>query len=104
MNNRLLKWKLDVARRAREDKDLPTRHVCIRDGILAVFLVSLILFGDAIVDGLTPGRIDRHIAHNIDIPPRERDYMATREDHPHNVWKRICVDGTSWIPSRQRCE
>lgn len=76
----------------------------IYDMGLAASLVALLLWGDALVDWLTPGRIDRHISHQLDLPPRERGYMALREDHPHDVWKRICVDGQSWLPSEQRCK
>jgi hypothetical protein len=101
--SRLLRWKLEVARRARADRDLPTRHATIRDFLLAAMLISLLLWGDAMVDWLTPGRIDRHIAHQVEVPPApERSYMATRDEHPAGVWRRVCPDGENWIA--QSCQ
>jgi hypothetical protein len=44
------------------------------------------------------------VCFQLEIPPREREYMAVRESHPPNVWQRICVDGESWVNAKRGCE
>ncbi len=71
----------------------------------AIALVVLVLFGDAIIEWLTPGRIDRRIAavEQIDLPPAPP--ATTWADVPNTsrcTWScidRIPTAGENWPAS-----
>jgi hypothetical protein len=67
-----------------------------RDLLIALALLVLVLWGDAVVDWLTPGRIDARV-EALEAERAERSHMVRRGEHPHGVWERICVDGQNWI-------
>lgn len=75
------------------------RHV---ETACAIALLVLVLFGDAIIEWLDPGRIDRRIAHveQIDLPPAP--VASTWSDEPNTSrcgWScinRIPTAGETW--------
>lgn len=66
----------------------------------AVLLLVLVVFGDAIIETIDPGRIDRRIAHNIEVPPEPtRTTWADRPNGSRCGWNcigRLPQGGETW--------
>lgn len=68
----------------------------------AIALLVLVLFADAIVEWLTPGRIDRRIAavEQVDLPPAPpASTWADVPNHSRCTWsciERIPTAGETW--------
>jgi hypothetical protein len=90
MKAQIKQWRRGLPERARKAKPLN-----ITDGLLALFLLALVLFGAPLIDLMDEGRIERSIEAQ-----KERQYMQPRDSHPPNVWQRVCIDGENWINGR----
>jgi hypothetical protein len=90
MKAQIKQWRRGLPERARKAKPLN-----ITDGLLAIVLLVLVLFGASIIDWMDDGRIERSIEAQA-----ERQYMQPRDSHPANVWQRVCIDGENWIGGR----
>jgi len=90
MKPQIKAWRAGLPERARRAKPLN-----ITDGLLALLLLVLVMFGTAFIDWMDDGRIERSIEAQA-----ERQYMQPRDSHPPNVWQRVCIDGENWINGR----
>ena len=88
--SKIKEWRRGLPERARKAKPLN-----IADGLLALFLLVLVMFGTAFIDWADNGRVDRSIEAQA-----ERQHMQPRDSHPPNIWERICIDGENWINGR----
>lgn len=86
MNSRL---RIRMAHAARRAHRRPMDMHGFWCAVGAIYVVLAILFGDAFVDWIDAGRIERRIAYNLDLPALPPIEHQPADVSPLDVWRLI---------------